>query len=87
MIPRALPETSGLRVGNKPGWDEEKRPGPDGRLRHVRTDAGYVISPAGRYVIAICARQVEDTRWGPDNEALTLGAALSRMVYDHFLGR
>jgi beta-lactamase class A len=87
LIPRALPEVAGLRVGNKAGWDEEKLPGPDGRLRHVRADAGFVISPAGRYVIAICARQVEDTRWGPDNEAMTLGAAFSRMVYDHFLGR
>jgi beta-lactamase class A len=87
MIPRSLPEGGGLRVGNKPGWDEEKHPGPEGVRRHVRADAAFVLSPRGRYVIAICARQVEDTRWGPDNDAVVVAASVSRMIHDAFLGR
>jgi hypothetical protein len=35
-------------------------------------------------VIAIFARQVQDTRWGPDNEATVLMGRISRMVYDAF---
>jgi beta-lactamase class A len=86
MIPRLLPEAPGQQVGNKPGWDEEKHAGPDGVHRHVRADAAFVRSPRGRYVLAICARQVEDTRWGPDNDAVVLGAAIARLVHDRFLG-
>lgn len=85
MIPRSLPESRGVRVGNKPGWDEEKHAGPDGIHRHVRADAAYVLTPRGRYVIAVCARAVEDTRWGPDNEANVLAAEIARMVHDGFL--
>ena len=87
MIPRSLPEGGALRVGNKPGWDEEKHPGPEGGRRHVRADAAFVLSPRGRYVVAVCARQVEDTRWGPDNDAVVLAASVSRMIHDAFLPR
>ena len=37
-----------------------------------------------RYVIAICARRIQDKSSGVDNETLRLGAELSRMVYDVF---
>jgi beta-lactamase class A len=84
MIPRRLPEGDAVKVGDKPGWDEEKLPGPDGIRRHVRVDAGVVETPRARYVIAVCARQVRDTRWGVDNDALVTGADVARMVHDHF---
>jgi beta-lactamase class A len=82
MIPRALPE--GVSVAHKTGMDEEKAPGPDGRRRHVRAAAGVVEGPRTRFVIAIFARQVEDTRVSVDNEALVTGGEVARLAYDHF---
>ena len=64
--------------------DEEKVKGPAGDFRHVRADIGIVEGPRGRLVIAIFARQVEDTRWSVDNEALVTGGEVARMVYDYF---
>jgi beta-lactamase class A len=84
MIPRALPETDDVIVAEKPGWDEEKHPDAAGVKRHVRGDVAIVTTPRGRYVIAIQARQVQDTSWGPDNEAVVLAGRISRMVYDSF---
>jgi beta-lactamase class A len=84
MIPRLLPALPGLTTGNKTGTDAEKHPGPDGTHRHVRADAAVVSGPGFSYVVAIYARQVEDTRWGIDNDALTTGARISRLLFDHF---
>lgn len=84
MVPRALPETDEVVVADKPGWDSEKHADAAGVKRHVRGDVAVVTTPRGRYVIAIHARQVEDTRWGPDNEAVVLAGRISRMVYDAF---
>ena len=50
----------------------------------MRNDAAYVKGPKARYVIAICARRIQDKSAGVDNEALRTGAELSRMVYDDF---
>jgi len=44
----------------------------------------FTRTPRVRYVVAICARQVRDTRWGVDNDALVTGADVSRMVHDAF---
>jgi beta-lactamase class A len=85
MIPRLLPDT--VQVGNKTGTDEEKQPGPDGLKRHVRSDAAIVTGPQLTYVIAICTRQVEDTRWGVENDAVTTGARISKIVYDLFASK
>ena len=87
MIPRLLPSPRGLTVGNKTGTDEEKHHGADGVKRHVRADAGIVMGPDFSYAIAIYARQVEDRRWSVDNDALTTGARISRLVFDHFSAR
>ena len=85
MIPRHLPyDRERIRVSNKTGSDEEKQPGRFGRKGHVRTDAAYVRGERARYVIAICARDVYDTDWGVDNEALRVGAAIARDVHEHF---
>jgi beta-lactamase class A len=84
MIPRLIPTDERLRIGNKTGTDEEKHALKDGVKRHVRADAAIVTGPDLTYVIAIYARQVEDTRWGVDNDALTTGARVSRLIYDHF---
>jgi len=84
MIPRSLPE--GLQVGNKTGTDEEKHPGSDGIKRHVRADAAIITGQTVSYAIAIHARQIEDTRWSLDNEALVTGAKISRMIFDYFAG-
>lgn len=87
MIPRSLPETDEVVIADKPGWDSEKHADAAGVKRGVRGDVAIVTTPRGRYVIAIHARQVEDTRWGPDNDAVVLAARISRMVYDAFTGR
>ena len=84
MIPRLLPADDRIQVGNKTGTDEEKQPLKNGIKGHVRADAAIVTGPDLTYVIAIYARQVEDNRWGIDNDALTTGARISRMVFDHF---
>jgi beta-lactamase class A len=85
MIPRSLPVgAEEILVANKTGWDEEKNPDAKGFKGDVRNDAAYVKTPKTRYVIAICARRIRDKSSGVDNETLTTGAALSRMVYDAF---
>jgi beta-lactamase class A len=85
MIPRSLPfATEEILVANKTGWDEEKNPDAKGSKGDVRNDAAYVKTPKMRYVIAICARRIQDKSSGVDNETLRLGAELSRMVYDVF---
>jgi len=86
MIPRLLPTDDRLRIGNKTGTDEEKHAQKDGVKRHVRADAAIVTGPDFSYVIAIYARQVEDRRWTIDNDALTTGARVSKLIYDHFSG-
>ena len=84
MIPRLLPHDGDVRIANKTGTDAEKRPGPDGVRRYVRADAAIVTAPGLTYVIAIYARQVEDGRPGIENDAVTTGARISRIVYDYF---
>lgn len=87
MIPRLLPAVDGLQVGNKTGTDAEKPRGAGGVQRHVRGDVAIVTGPDLRYVVAIFAREVEDTRWGVENDAIVTGARVSRMIYDHFSTR
>jgi beta-lactamase class A len=82
MIPRLLPDA--VDVGNKTGTDEEKHAGPDGVRRHVRADVAIVTAKDVKYVIAVYAREVADTRWGIENDAVTTGARISRMIYDRF---
>jgi beta-lactamase class A len=85
MIPRSLPfDRDKITVANKTGWDEEKLPDASGFKGDIRTDVAYVKGPKARYVVAICARRVKDKRPTVDNEALTTGAALSRLVYDAY---
>lgn len=85
MIPRLLPSDEGrIVVGHKTGTDEEKARDAKGVHRHVRSDAAIVVTPRLRYAISIFTRQVEDTSWGVDNAALTTGARVSRLIYDHF---
>jgi beta-lactamase class A len=88
MIPRLLPfEREKIVVANKTGTDEEKTLDARGVRGQVRCDAAYVAGPRTRYVIAICARRIEDPRWSVDNEALTIGAEISRMIYDEWEAR
>ena len=71
MIPRSLPfGTEEILVANKTGWDEEKNPDAKGFKGDVRNDAAYVKTPKMRYVIAICARRIQDKSSGVDNETL-----------------
>jgi hypothetical protein len=86
MIPRVIPSARGVTIGNKTGTDEEKHPGADGVRRHVRADAAIVTGPDLRYVVAIYARQVEDTQWGIENDAVTTAARVSLALYNHFAG-
>jgi beta-lactamase class A len=84
MIPRELPAGEGIQIGNKTGTDEEKHAGRDGLKRHVRADAAIVTGPKLRYVVAIYARQIEDTRWGIENEAVVVASRISRMIFEYF---
>jgi beta-lactamase class A len=88
MIPRSLPfETAEILVANKTGWDAEKTPDAKGFRGDVRNDAAYVKGPKARYVIAICARRIQDKSAGADNETFKVGAEISRIVYDRFESR
>jgi beta-lactamase class A len=85
VICRLLPgSAAGVTVAHKTGQDEEKLPDASGAPGSVRTDAGIVTTPKGRYAIAIFARRAADMRWTVDNEALVTGAEVSRLVFDHF---
>lgn len=85
ILCRLLPGSdTGVTVAHKTGQDEEKLPDAAGAPGSVRTDAGIVTTPKGRYVIAIFARHAADMRWTVDNEALVTGAEVSRQVFDHF---
>jgi beta-lactamase class A len=84
MIPRGIPEGGNVQVGNKTGTDEEKHAGADGIKRHVRADAAIVTGKDLEYVLAIYAREIDDTRWSVDNDALVTGARISRLVFDRF---
>jgi beta-lactamase class A len=85
LLCRLLPgPEAGVTVAHKTGQDEEKVPDATGAPGSVRTDAGIVTTPRGRYVIAIFARRAADMRWSVDNEALVTGAEVSRLVFDHF---
>ncbi len=85
MIPRSLPFTrEEILVANKTGWDEEKNADAKGFKGDVRNDAAYVKGPKARYVIAICARRIQDKSAGVDNETFKTGAELSRLIYEAF---
>jgi beta-lactamase class A len=88
MIPRSLPsEKDDILIANKTGWDEEKNPDTKGFKGDVRNDAAYVKGPKSRFVLAICARGIQDKRASADNETFVTGAAIARIVYDRFEGR
>jgi hypothetical protein len=38
-------------------------------------------------VLAIQARQIEDTRWGIDNDALVTGARVAKRIHDGFAAK
>lgn len=82
MIPRLLP--ADVQVGNKTGTDEEKHAAADGVKHHVRADAAIVTGKDLKYVIAIFARDVQDTRWSVENDAVTTAARISKLVYERF---
>ena len=85
VLCRLLPGSeAGVTVAHKTGQDEEKLPDSAGAPGSVRTDAGIVTTPKGRYAVAIFARRALDLRWTVDNEALVTGAEVSRLVFDHF---
>jgi beta-lactamase class A len=85
VLCRLLPGSGdGVTVAHKTGQDEEKLPDGNGAPGSVRTDAGIVTTPKGRYAIAIFARRAADMRWTVDNEALVAGAEVSRLVFEHF---
>jgi beta-lactamase class A len=82
MIARPLPGS--VQVGNKTGTDSEKLADANGRRGAIRADAAIVTGKDLSYVIAIFTRRGADTRGGPDNAALVIGARISRAVFDHF---
>ena len=84
MIPRDLPPGDGRpdreQDGNRRRKTRGARRQEASRARRRRDRDAADLT----YVIAIYAREVEDTRWGIENEALTTGARISRMVFDDF---
>ncbi len=87
MIPRLLPLSDTLTYAGKSGQDDEKLADPAGLKGTIRVDSGIITTPRGRYVIAIYARRGRDERWTVDNEALVAGAFVSKIVFDHFMGK
>ena len=85
MIPRLLPGR--VQVGNKTGIDSEKIADARGRRGAIRVDAAIVTGEGIRYVIAVFTRRGADTRGGPDNAGVLLGAKLSQLVYERFAPR
>lgn len=85
MIPRLLP--TGIQAGNKTGTDSEKLPDVRGRRGSIRADAAIVTGPGLKYVLTIYTRRGGDDTAGVDNAALTVGARISRLVFDHFTKR
>ena len=71
-------------VGNKTGTDSEKLPDSRGRRGAIRVDAAIVTGDKLRYVMAVFVRRGGDTSYGVDNEAVRLGAQLSRLVYERW---
>ncbi len=72
-IPRYLPPEA--KVAHKTGSDDD-----------VRNDVAIVTSPARDYVLSIFTRDNADKTWRIDNEAETLLADLSRIVYQALAG-
>jgi beta-lactamase class A len=87
MIPRLLPLDDSVTYAGKSGQDDEKIADASGLKGTIRVDSGIIATPRGRYVLAIYARRGKDTRWTVDNEALVAGAEVSKMVFDHFMGK
>jgi beta-lactamase class A len=85
MIARRLPETKGLQVASKSGATSEQQRDAAGKEGAIRNDAAIVVTPRGRYVIAVFTRRGADGRWTADNDALVTGADVSRLVFDHFV--
>ena len=82
MIPRLLPP--GIQTGNKTGTDSEKLPDARGRRGAIRADAAIVTGAGLKYVLTIYTRRGADQSAGVDNAALTLGARISRLVFELF---
>lgn len=83
MIPRYIPWNMYARdlgldqeiwVGNKTGF-----------FMGVRTDAGIVTTPRGRYVLALLSKDCADHRFSPDNEGTVALARISRLIFDYFM--
>ena len=85
MIPRLLPAS--VQVGNKTGTDTEKIADDRGRRGAIRVDAAIVTGAGVRYVIAVFTRRGADTRGGPDNAGVLLGAKLSQLVFERFAAK
>lgn len=68
-LPRRLP--GGTRVAHKTG-----------SISPARHDCGIVFGPVREYVLCIMTRENQDTSWTAANEAETLLADLSRVVFN-----
>ena len=80
----ARPAGGGRGRRTRPGRTRRRSQAPMAcSARCARTPA-IVAGPKARYVVAILTRQVDDTRWSVDNDALVIGGAISRLIYDAF---
>lgn len=84
MIPRRLPPGAGAIVANKTGTDEEKQPDASGVKGHIHNDVAIVKTARATWVVAIFTRRGKSTTWTADNEALTAGAEISRLIFDEW---
>jgi len=82
MIPRYIPWNmyakdlgvdQDIWVGNKTGF-----------FMGIRTDAGIVTTPKGKYVLALLSKDCKDERFTPDNEGTLALAEISRLLFHHF---
>ena len=68
-IPRHLPD--GVQVAHKTG-----------AVEGARNDCGIIYSGELDFILCVMTRENEDQRWGMDNEAYSLIADVSLLVYD-----
>lgn len=55
-----------------------------GSVANIRTDAGWIETPAGPIALVVLTANNKDTSWGDTNAGDLLCAKVARAVYDHF---
>ena len=55
-----------------------------GAVDASRSDAAYVFSPSGEYVLTVYTKDQQDRRWAPDNEGDAAIRRIAGLVWRHY---